>query len=482
MRKFFYFLLALPLVFTACNNEDEPTPTHKPEQPSLKLTSEAVVEFPAEGGENVITYTYDAGDVGANEEITGEIATLTITCEAEWIDVAKEAAPLGEIKYSVAKNETTEAREATIQATLNALSIEVTIKQAAGTGTTEPEPSFEGWGIIGTLNDWDASKAIIMEDANDYYVAKAVALATTDKFKFVKDGDNAVNRGGNGLAADVDYFYTAQLWGSDIHVSVAGTYDIYLNAKEDTYYIMSEGKSPAEALEPLAPGEDLYEVYGNFEGEKVRLYADKKYLAAKGVKFNTTTAEFDIRVNETEMVYGAVKDATYAVEEEIKVAQSETKIKVEVEAGVEYDIYYRSDMSSVWVMPVDTKPLIWEEVTGIAFSSTNFAINLKAEDLEFFFDFYCGVAAENNIIPEATYYVNNENDGGYNFNLDNEYDMRINGVKTKLKSGTMVIKHISGGYDITIDVESIHNHVVKAHYAGPIGEIAIMGRPITNPE
>ena len=46
----------------------------------------------------------------------------------------------------------------------------------------------------------------------------------------------------------------------------------------------------------------------------------------------------------------------------------------------------------------------------------------------------------------------------------------------------MVIKHISGGYDIYVDVESIHNHKVQVRYTGPIGEIDIMGRPITNPE
>lgn len=479
MKKFLYFMMALPLVFVACNNEDEPTP--KPEQPSFQLTSEAVVEFAAEGGEGTITYTYDAGDVGANDEISGEITTLKIECEAEWIEVENEVAPLGEIKYTVAKNETTEAREATITASLNALSFSVLVKQQAGT-TPEPEPVVEGWAIVGTMNEWNIAEAIAMAEVDGYYVAKAVELTVDDKFKFVKDGDNAQNRGGNGHAADVDYFYAAQLWGSDIHVSETGKYDIYLNAKADTYYIMTEGKSPAEALEPLAPGEDLYEAYGNFEGEKVRLTVEKKYYVAKGVKFNAAVAEFDIRVNETEKVYGATEDATYAVEEEIKVAVSETKIKVEVEAGVAYDVYYRTDMSSVWVMPAGVKPLIWEEVTGVAFSSNNFAVNMKAEGLEFYFDFYCGVVAENDIIPEATYYVNNENDGGFNFNLDNEYDIRIDGVKTKLKDGTMVVKHISGGYDITIDVESIHNHKVQAHYAGPIGEIALMGRPITNPE
>lgn len=481
MKKLFYVLMALPLLFAACNADDEPTPTPEPEKASLTLISEATMAFDAKGGGGTINYDYKPGDT-TNNEISADIAVLKVACDAEWIDVAEEVMLREPIQFTVSANESTVEREATIAASIDDLMFEVCIKQAAATDTPTPEPTFEGWGIIGTMNDWDLSKAIAMSEANGYYKAAGVALTAEDKFKFVKDGDNAQNRGGNGQVADVDYFYTAQSWGSDIHVSEAGTYDIYLNAKEDTYYIMTEGKSPAEALEPLAPGEDLYEAYGNFDGGKVRLIAEKKYYVAKGVKFNDIVAEFDIRVNETEKVFGAKVDATCVVEEQIAVVEGDTKIKVAVETDTEYDIYYRTDLSSVWLMPAGAKPLIWKEVTGVAFSNTNFAINMKAEGLEFYFDFYCGEDAVNDIIPEATYYVNNENDGGYNFNLENEYDIRIDGVKTKLKDGTMVIKHISGGYDITIDVTSIHNQEVKAHYAGPIGEITIMGRPITNPE
>ena len=481
MKKLFYLLMALPLLVVACDKGDEPA--EEPKKASLELTSKGEMNFEAVGGEGTITFKYTPAEVDNSKQDLIAERNLEISCDAEWVEVVSEVdIMLSEFGFTVAENETAEPRETKITASYNDLSFEVSVKQAAATETPEPEPTYEGWGIIGTINDWDVAKAIVMEAVDGYYVAKAVELTATDKFKFVKDGDNAVNRGGNGQVADPDYFYAAQSWGSDIHVSEAGTYDICLNVKEDTYYIMSEGKSPAEALEPLAPGEDLYEAYGNFEGEKVRLTAERKYMVAKGVKFNDTTAEFDIRVNENEKVLGAKADATYAVEEQIAVAEGDVKIKVEVEAGATYDIYYRADMSSVWLMPAGSKPIVWEEATGVAFSNTNFAINLKGDGLEIYFDFYCGEAAVNDIIPEATYYVSNENDGGYNFNLENEYDLRIDGFKTKLKDGTMVIKHISGGYDITIDVVSIHNHKVEAHYAGPIGEIAIMGRPITNPE
>ena len=478
MKKFFYLLMALPLLFIACDGK-EPTPQPKPEKATLKLTSDEVVEFDAEGGKDTITFTYDGGTITGNDSLIGTTGQLEVSCDAEWIDVPSAVDLLGSIEYTVAKNETADAREAKIVASIDNLSFEVTVKQAA----FEAPATFVGWGIIGTMNDWSVANAIVMEEANGYYVAKGVALTADDKFKFVKDGENAQNRGSNGLVAEPNYYYPAQLWGSDIHTSEAGTYDIYLNKAEDTYYIMSEGKSPAEALEPLAPGEDLWEVYGNLAGDSARLITERNKMVAKGVKFDTATAEFVIRVNENEVVYGAKESATYEVESAIVVAKdSENKIKVAVEAGVAYDIYYRSDMSSLWVMPEGSKPTIWEEASGIAFSNTNFAVYLLGDGLQLLFDINSGVEAVNNIIPEGTYYVLNDNDDGFNFNLENEYDMRIEGYKTKLKGGSMTIKHISGGYDIEVDVESIHNHIVKVHYAGPLSEAPGMGRPVTNPE
>ena len=463
MKKFFYFLLALPLVFAACENTEEPKPEVK--DPVLNVT-ETTLDFVAEGAEGTIHYSVENAAEGTEVEAT---------CAAEWVT---NLTVTENITFVVEANEG-EARETSIVVAYGDLQKSVAIKQAGA----EAPVAVVGWGIVGTMNDWNATKPMLMEESGDYFMLSGVELTTEDKFKFIKDGDNAYNRGGNGQAAEPNYFYKAQSWGSDIYVSEAGSYDIYLNKKEDTYYIMSEGKSPAEALEPLAPGEDLWEVYGNFEGEKMRLTTDRKYMVAKGVKFSSSVAEFDIRINEGEKVFGAKSDAVNEVEEQIALSEaSGIKAKANVEAGVAYDIYYRSDMSSAWVMPEGVKPLVWKEVTGIAFSATNFALFLIADGIELLLDFNCGVNAVDSIIPEGTYYVNNENDGGFNFNFENEYDMRIDGVKTKLKDGTMVIKHISGGYDITIDMESIHNHKVNVHYAGPVGEVNMMGRPITNPE
>ena len=477
MRKLVLALCALVMLAAACRREEGGS-TY-PNDPNLTLTSDSVAEFEAEGGRGVISYTYNSGNVVGDNNFNVEIELLQIACNAEWIDIAKEAAPLGELSYYVAKNETTEPRETTIKASINNLSFEVTVRQSAG----EPAAEIVGWGIVGTMNDWDVEQPLMLTEQGDYYGIKSMKLSATDRFKFVKNGDNALNRGGNGLAAEPDHLYPAQQWGSDIHVSTDGTYDIYLSAKENAYYIMSEGKSPAEAIEPLAPGEKLYEVRGNIEGDKVRMVEERRYMVAKEVKFTEDVAKFFISINEDQEVYGAQHDSTYNVDEEIALSStSEREIIANVEAGVSYDICLHKERKSLWIMPTGSRPFFWESATGVAFSTTNFAIFLESEDLDLYFDFNCASPALDRIIPEGTYYVDNENDGGNNFNLEAEYHLRIQGIKTHLKDGTMTIKHIAGGYDIAINVSSILNHQIDVRYVGPIGEQPLMGNPIANPE
>jgi hypothetical protein len=50
MKKFFYFLLALPLAFVACNDPEEPKPVVK--DPVLNVT-ETTLDFVAEGAEGI---------------------------------------------------------------------------------------------------------------------------------------------------------------------------------------------------------------------------------------------------------------------------------------------------------------------------------------------------------------------------------------------------------------------------------------------
>ena len=115
LKNLFYMLLALPLVFAACEPTEEPTPEVK--EPKLTLTSFDEINFEAEGGQGTINYTLENAVEGVE---------LTATCEAEWVtDVT-----VGEtVTFTVEANEETEGRETKVVVAYGELSFEVAVKQ-----------------------------------------------------------------------------------------------------------------------------------------------------------------------------------------------------------------------------------------------------------------------------------------------------------------------------------------------------------------
>ena len=125
MKKFFYFLLALPLVFAACGNEPEPEPQPVVKDPVLNVT-ETTLDFDAEGAEGTIHYSVENAVEGTEVEAT---------CAAEWVidlTVAEN------ITFVVEANEG-EARETSIVVAYGDLQKSVAVKQAAK--GEEPKPT-----------------------------------------------------------------------------------------------------------------------------------------------------------------------------------------------------------------------------------------------------------------------------------------------------------------------------------------------------
>ena len=136
MKKLFYLLLALPLVFAACEdpNQEIDKPQPEPEKEyaaELTLTSDAEMNFEAEGGEGVITYT------AKMVEVTREAAEPKVeaACEAAWVENLTVAE---DITFTVAANEA-DARETKVTVTYGDKSFEVAVKQAAKQNE-QPEP------------------------------------------------------------------------------------------------------------------------------------------------------------------------------------------------------------------------------------------------------------------------------------------------------------------------------------------------------
>ena len=120
IKNLFYLLLALPLAFAAC--EETPSEIENPDA-VLTLTSDAILNFGAEGGEAEITYTLQNPVEGTE---------LTVSCDADWV----EAVAGDKVRVTVAANDVEEAREAKVVVAYGEQSFEVAVKQAAKAAKT----------------------------------------------------------------------------------------------------------------------------------------------------------------------------------------------------------------------------------------------------------------------------------------------------------------------------------------------------------
>lgn len=476
MKKLFYLLLALPLLMTACDNDTPITP-EPDNDPSLELTSASTMEFEAEGGTGEITYNLVKGEnsQGKSDVPESSESPVNIKSDVEWITINTDECYSGCVKFSVAENSLKESRTGKITVGYSTKSFDVVVNQAAGTAA----PVIEGWAVVGSMtNNWDVASGIAMEAIDGYYVARGVEVASTDSFKFVLDGSLQNSLGGNGQGAERDYKYPTSKYGSDIRVKKSGTYDLYLNKALDTYYVMSEGKTPAEANEVIAQGDDIWYVRGIAETQRMR--KSGIYQVATSVALDEDG--FTLYHSLTDQSYGADEEATAELGEEIAIeAGSSLNIMANVESGKVYDIYFSVEMSTVWVMTRGDKPTvlqICDYAEGVWFDGKNFLLYLEAEGLRISLDCNSAVANENSIIPAATYTVDGEDGNVINVNL---CEIANEDGKSPVVGGSVTISHIDGGYDILIDVLTVKQHRILAQYTGEVKSNPYMGGYITNP-
>ena len=467
MKLFLKLLFALPLLFVACNTpSDEPVDT--PKEPKLELLSESLVQVGSEAGEYTILYSIEKGD-----EATDNDMAITSSTDASWITIEDDRSTQGELLFSVEENESIEVRSGTITLSYSSCSVEVSVKQEAA---KRDEPTgVKGWAVVGTMtNNWDVNSAIAMEEIDGYYAACGVEISSSDSFKFILDGSMQNCLCGNGQAAERDYKYPTQKYGSDLRVKESGRYDLYINKTLTNYYVMSEGKSPAEAHEVVAPGEDAWYVSGI--GEEIRMHNAGVFVVASNLKLDADG--FKIR-NTLTGSYGATADAEAEVGDEIAIsADAENNIKVKYDADKTYDVYIKVDILTVWVVESRQLPNYLYECTGGEGAwfdgGKNFYLHLTGYGIAVTLDCMLNTSVSDYIIPETTFVVAYGDDcEGINYIIGEGSQVVNTDGKRAVVSGEVTIKHIDGEYDITVDVVNLVQHRVRAHYRGGLVKSAI---------
>lgn len=190
LRNLFYLLLAMPLAFAACEETPEPTPGPGPgpddKEPVLTLTSEATLNFGAEGGEGVIAYTLE-------NEVEG--TEVTATCNADWVTNITVAE---NIKFNVAVNEGP-ARDTKVKVAYGAKNFEVAVKQAAAQEQPTPDdtvrwesPALFGEYLGDQYSPGVGNYYIVLSDNGftaDGYLQPNSTYYIVDSFAAMYDGD-----------------------------------------------------------------------------------------------------------------------------------------------------------------------------------------------------------------------------------------------------------------------------------------------------
>ena len=475
MKNILKLLVALPLLFVACN-----TPADELNLPDLNLISSDYMEVGAEAGEYRILYSLKSNNeaIGSDSDITSDTSSISSITDASWITIEHDRSTYGELLFSVEPNESGEKRSGTITLSYRSYSVDVTVEQAANDEPT----GIKGWAVVGSMtNNWDVDSAIAMEEIDGYYAARGVEISSSDAFKFILDGSMQNCLCGNGQTAEPNCKYPAQKYGSDIRVKESGRYDLYINKSLTAYYIMSEGKSPTEAQEIVAPGEDVWYVSGT--GEEVRMRKVGVFLVATDVVLDADG--FKIR-NTLTGSYGTTTDAECEVGDEISVvADAENNIKVKYDANKTYDIYIKVDILKIWVVESKQAPNYLYECTageGAWFDSgKNFYLHLTGDGIAVTLECMLSNNVKDYILPETTFVaLFGEDREGANYIISEGSQVVNMYGKASVVGGEITVKHIDGKYDITVDIINHLQHHICAHYYGELRH-GMIGYEIVTP-
>ncbi len=169
--------------------------------------------------------------------------------------------------------------------------------QAVVAGSAAPEAPVvvaDYWGLIGTMAGSAWGTDLVLTEEGDYLVYKGVTLTTSDEFKFRKNGlwdDQKIAKGA--LAAANTEYDLVDAGSSNMKVSTAGTYDIYVKKDISKVYFMETGKTPDQAVQPDLSNTYRFYVQNNVGWSTLNFYAWGGYVSA-GWPGDKMTASADV--------------------------------------------------------------------------------------------------------------------------------------------------------------------------------------------
>ena len=247
----------------------EQAAAEKPADPELTLKSEATKEFAAEGGNGEFAFELKNAVEGTE---------LVASCEAQWVSNVAVDKANNKVTYTVAANDTTEARETKVVLTYGELKVEVTVKQAGVviegdyvlTITTDTVLSFEaigGSGEIGYTVENAIESLAVQASVENNAEWITISSITADKVNFVVAANELQTQ------REAKIFVTYGTEEQHIRVTQRAK-EVEVEANEYTFTTARLGHSSAGGIQVIfADANDTYQLFATF-------FTEEKYIPA----------------------------------------------------------------------------------------------------------------------------------------------------------------------------------------------------------
>ncbi len=240
-------------------------------------------------------------------------------------------------------------------------------KELIAVAAGENLPTGESiYGLVGVLNGWAAPDVKFTDKGTGEHVLLGQALGASEGFKIRandvwNDAENYGTLNGGIVAIDSEITLMNGGGSKDMMVETAGTYDLYFYPADLKLYVMTPGKTPADAGEPVVPPtptETVYSVAGDFNGwsdvdmtdngDGFFVLKNQAIVAGNGFKFkkNHSWADADC--------WGVDAATTVTIGEAISLIQPGANIPVSVDGT--FDIYFNPTTATAYVMNAGEVP------------------------------------------------------------------------------------------------------------------------------
>ena len=240
-------------------------------------------------------------------------------------------------------------------------------KELIAVAAGENLPTGESiYGLVGVLNGWAAPDVKFTDKGTGEHVLLGQALGASEGFKIRandewNDAENYGTLNGGIVAIDSEITLVNGGGSKDMMVEAAGTYDLYFYPADLKLYVMTPGKTPADAGEPVVPPtptETVSSVAGDFNswgetdmtdnGDGFFVLKNQAIVAGNGFKFkkNHSWADADC--------WGVDAATTVTIGEAISLIQPGANIPVSVDGT--FDIYFNPTTATAYVMNAGEVP------------------------------------------------------------------------------------------------------------------------------